>query len=86
MPGVRVTPCQAAFYVILEVDVIADTLAFCKRLVTEAGVGLAPGAWPVRPKFLARARHGDAYFRPGSSSAICGNTAINTISVSVHNT
>lgn len=44
MPGVRVTSCQAAFYVMFEIDGIADTLAFCKQLVTEARVGLAPGA------------------------------------------
>jgi len=43
MPGVRVVPCTAAFYVMFEVEGVADTLDFCKRLVTEARVGLAPG-------------------------------------------
>ncbi|MSQ72857.1 MAG: aminotransferase class I/II-fold pyridoxal phosphate-dependent enzyme [Betaproteobacteria bacterium] len=44
MPGVRVTPAAAAFYVMFEVEGVNDTLAFCKRLVTEARVGLSPGS------------------------------------------
>ena len=43
MPGVRITPCSAAFYVMFEVDGVTDTLEFCRRLVKEGRVGLAPG-------------------------------------------
>jgi aspartate/methionine/tyrosine aminotransferase len=31
-------------YAFFRVDGVADTLAFCKRLVVEAKLGLAPGA------------------------------------------
>jgi len=44
MPRVRFTPPDAAFYAFFEVDGVADSLALAKRIVTEAGVGLAPGA------------------------------------------
>jgi aspartate/methionine/tyrosine aminotransferase len=30
-------------YVFFRVDGVTDSLAFCKRLVAEAGLGLAPG-------------------------------------------
>lgn len=43
MRGVRITPCNGAFYVMFSVDAVTDTLAFCKRAVMEAKVGLAPG-------------------------------------------
>jgi aspartate aminotransferase len=43
MPGVRVVPNLASFYVMFEIDGVTDTLEFCKRAVLEAGVGLAPG-------------------------------------------
>jgi len=35
---------EAAFYVMFGVDGMADSLAFAKRLVHEARVGLAPGS------------------------------------------
>lgn len=43
MPGVQVVPNLASFYLMFEIESVADTLAFCKRAVLEAGVGLAPG-------------------------------------------
>jgi aspartate aminotransferase len=43
MPGVHVVPNQASFYLMFSVEGVTDTLAFCKRAVHEAGVGLAPG-------------------------------------------
>jgi aspartate/methionine/tyrosine aminotransferase len=41
----RVTniPSAGAFYAMFEVDGADDTLAFCKRAVDEAGIGMAPG-------------------------------------------
>ncbi len=44
MGRVRVSRPDAAFYVMFSVDGERDTLALAKRLVTEARVGLAPGA------------------------------------------
>jgi aspartate/methionine/tyrosine aminotransferase len=44
MPRVRFTPPEAAFYAFFEVEGVEDSLAFAKRIVREAGVGLAPGA------------------------------------------
>jgi aspartate/methionine/tyrosine aminotransferase len=43
MPRVRLTPANGSFYTMFGVDGVADTLAFCKRAVVEARVGLAPG-------------------------------------------
>jgi len=43
MPRVRLTPAEGSFYVMFSVEGVIDTLAFCKRAVAEAGVGLAPG-------------------------------------------
>lgn len=43
MPGVKVVPNQASFYLMFSVDGVTDTLDFCKRAVRDAGVGLAPG-------------------------------------------
>ena len=43
MPRVRNIPSAGAFYAMFEVDGVDDTLAFCKRAVTEAGLGMAPG-------------------------------------------
>ena len=43
MPKVQVTPNNGSFYVMFAVEGVTDTLAFCKRAVTEAAVGLAPG-------------------------------------------
>lgn len=43
LPRVRYTPPDAAFYAFFAVEGMTDSLDFAKRLVHEAGVGLAPG-------------------------------------------
>lgn len=43
MPRVRNIPSAGAFYAMFEVDGVTDTLQFCKRAVTEARIGMAPG-------------------------------------------
>ncbi len=44
LPGVEVHPPAGAMYVFFRVEQAVDSLAFCKRLVREARVGLAPGS------------------------------------------
>ena len=44
MEGVSEIANNGSFYAMFEVDGVEDTVDFCKRLVTEAGLGLAPGA------------------------------------------
>jgi len=44
MPRVRVAEPQGTMYAFLSIEGISDSLAFCKRLVREHGLGLAPGA------------------------------------------
>jgi aspartate/methionine/tyrosine aminotransferase len=44
IPRVRVAEPQGAMYAFLGIDNVNDSLAFCKRLVREHGLGLAPGA------------------------------------------
>lgn len=43
MSGVRVVHPDAAMYAFFAVDGVRDSLEFCKRLVSEHGLGLAPG-------------------------------------------
>jgi len=43
MPGIETVAASGAMYTFLRVDGVADSLAFCKRLVADAGLGLAPG-------------------------------------------
>ncbi len=43
MPRITNTPSAGAFYAMFTVDGVTDTLTFCKRAVTEAGIGMAPG-------------------------------------------
>ena len=43
MPRIRNVPNQGSFYAMFEVDGVTDTLAFCKRAVAEAKIGMAPG-------------------------------------------
>ena len=43
MPRVRCSAPEATFYAFFRIDGISDSLAFAKRLVREARVGLAPG-------------------------------------------
>jgi aspartate/methionine/tyrosine aminotransferase len=44
LPGVHVANPRGGMYAFFRVDGQADSLAFAKRLVSEAGLGLAPGA------------------------------------------
>jgi aspartate/methionine/tyrosine aminotransferase len=43
MPKVRNVPSHGTFYAMFEVEGVRDSLAFCKRAVTDARIGLAPG-------------------------------------------
>lgn len=43
MNRVQVVPVEASFYLMLRVAEMGDPVDFCKRLVTEGRVGLAPG-------------------------------------------
>ncbi len=43
MNRVQVIPAEAAFYLMLRVADMGDATEFCKRLVVEGRVGLAPG-------------------------------------------
>jgi len=43
MPGIMTPKPKGAMYLFFRVDGATDTLALCKRLVREAGLGLAPG-------------------------------------------
>jgi aspartate/methionine/tyrosine aminotransferase len=43
LPGVRATLPAGAMYAFFRVDGVSDSLALCKRLVAESGLGLAPG-------------------------------------------
>ncbi len=43
LPGVWVAPPPGAMYAFFRVDGLADSVAFCTRLVREARLGLAPG-------------------------------------------
>jgi aspartate/methionine/tyrosine aminotransferase len=42
--GIAAPPAPGAMYAFFKVDGLTDSLAFCKRLVSEQGLGLAPGA------------------------------------------
>jgi aspartate/methionine/tyrosine aminotransferase len=44
MPGIVAPKSKGAMYLFFRVEGVDDTLALCKRLVTEARVGLAPGS------------------------------------------
>jgi len=43
LPGVEVATPQGAMYVFFRIAGVTDSLDFCKRLVAEQGLGLAPG-------------------------------------------
>jgi len=43
IPGIDTHAAPGAMYAFFRVDGVGDSLAFCKRLVAEAGLGLAPG-------------------------------------------
>ncbi|HEY8605753.1 MAG TPA: pyridoxal phosphate-dependent aminotransferase [Noviherbaspirillum sp.] len=44
LPGVATPRPKGAMYLFFRVDGVQDTLALCKRMVSEAGLGLAPGS------------------------------------------
>ena len=44
IPGVEVAPPSGTMYAFFRVRGMTDSLAFCKKLVAEHGLGLAPGA------------------------------------------
>jgi len=44
MPRVKVALPDGTMYAFLRIEGMSDSLAFCKRLVREHGLGLAPGA------------------------------------------
>ncbi len=44
IPGVEVATPPGAMYAFFKVDGVTDSLAFCKKLVREVGLGLAPGS------------------------------------------
>jgi aspartate aminotransferase len=43
MPRIRNIPNTGGFYAMFDVEGVSDTLAFCKRAVLEARIGMAPG-------------------------------------------
>ena len=43
VPGVQVKPAPGGMYAFFQLDGFGDSLDVAKRLVTEAGLGLAPG-------------------------------------------
>ncbi|BEP60950.1 pyridoxal phosphate-dependent aminotransferase [Variovorax sp. V213] len=43
LPGVQVTPAKGGMYAFFRLEGFGDSLALAKRLVVEAGLGLAPG-------------------------------------------
>ena len=55
LPGVQVATPEGGMYAFFRVEGHDDSLAFAKRLVVEAGLGLAPGA--RRDRGRARRRH-----------------------------
>ena len=44
LPGIEAHSPSGAMYAFFRIDGVTDSLAFCKRLVAEAKLGLAPGA------------------------------------------
>jgi aspartate/methionine/tyrosine aminotransferase len=42
-PGIEATLPPGAMYAFFKVHDVTDSLAFCKKLVSDAGLGLAPG-------------------------------------------
>ncbi|HSV77676.1 MAG TPA: pyridoxal phosphate-dependent aminotransferase [Ramlibacter sp.] len=69
LPGVELAPAQGGMYAFFKLDGHDDSLALAKRLVAEAGLGLAPGnafgpeaqgwlRWCFASKDVARLRQG----------------------------
>ncbi|TWO68621.1 pyridoxal phosphate-dependent aminotransferase [Caenimonas sedimenti] len=69
IPGVALTPADGGMYCFFKLDGFGDSLGLAKRLVAEAGIGLAPGTafapeaqgwlrWCFASKDLGRLRQG----------------------------
>jgi aspartate/methionine/tyrosine aminotransferase len=69
LPGVELTPAKGGMYAFFKLDGYDDSLALAKKLVAEAGIGLAPGnafapeaqgwlRWCFASKDVSRLRHG----------------------------
>lgn len=69
LPGVELTPARGGMYAFFKLDGFDDSLVLAKRLVAEAGIGLAPGnafapeaqgwlRWCFASKDLGRLRKG----------------------------
>ncbi|MDM0046435.1 pyridoxal phosphate-dependent aminotransferase [Variovorax dokdonensis] len=69
VPGVQVAPARGGMYAFFRIDGFSDSLSLAKRLVVEAGLGLAPGSafgeegegwlrWCFASKDPARLREG----------------------------
>ncbi len=69
LPGVELAPAKGGMYAFFKLDGFEDSLALAKRLVLEAGIGLAPGnafapqaqgwlRWCFASKDVARLRQG----------------------------
>jgi aspartate/methionine/tyrosine aminotransferase len=69
LPGVELTPAKGGMYAFFKLDGYDDSLLLAKRLVAEAGLGLAPGnafapeaqgwlRWCFASKDVARLRQG----------------------------
>jgi aspartate aminotransferase len=43
IPRIRNIPNTGGFYAMFDIDGVTDTLTFCKRAVTQARIGMAPG-------------------------------------------
>ena len=69
LPQVKLARPEAAFYAFFSIDGINDSLAFCKRLVHENKVGIAPG--------VAFGPGGEGYFR------LCFATGTDRLSVAL---
>ncbi|WHZ10857.1 MAG: Aspartate aminotransferase [Burkholderiaceae bacterium] len=74
LPGVRVAPARGGMYAFLQLEGQRDSLTVAKRLVAEAGLGLAPGSafgpeaqgwlrWCFASKDVARLGQGVARLR-----------------------
>jgi aspartate/methionine/tyrosine aminotransferase len=79
--GIHAPPAPGAMYAFFKVEGLTDSLAFCKRVVAEQGLGLAPGAafgdegegfvrWCFASE-LSRLDDGIARFKSQVSSITC---------------
>ena len=73
-PGVTVAPPPGAMYAFFRIDGLTDSLAFCKELVRDAKLGLAPGR-AFGPEGEGFVRWCFASERDGSPTAWTGSRA-----------